>query len=293
VLLDPGSLARQSHPGIFARRPAPLQLAWLSDPVAACSGWFDALLSDAYQLDADEHPWPSPVLSLPGCARTLPQGGEDSVGSTPTRKAAGLPAQAPVLACFAPASALSASLYGLWIRQISALRGAVLWLGDLPRPVRTRLRDIAEAQGLPRARLVFLSPEQATQQHRLLPLADLVLDTGRNDSAALIQDALVANLPVLSLAGRHPLQRIGSSLLQAAACSAWVAADLPSYEARLHALLRQPRELMACRKRLRLQGNVQTHSALATPPAYTAGALINALESRIDALWDPIEKLQA
>lgn len=295
VLLDPGSPARHSRPAIFARRPAPLQLAWMADPVSAFSGWFDALLSDTEQMGDDPAGWPCPVLSLPGCAQTL-HGRADELDTGPrlTRRALGLPMRAPVLACFAPASALSPAVFGLWLRQLAPVRGAVLWLADHPRAVRERLTLLAETQGLPRQRLRFLEAHHAHRRTACLRLADLVLDTGRTEGAGTVHDALSASVPVLTWAGRHALQRIGQSLVTGAlrdASRQWVAPDLTRYEARLHHLLRNPRELMACRSALQQQAADRSNVG-PLPPAYNAGVLVTALQARVDALWAPIESLQ-
>jgi len=294
VLLDPGSPARHSRPGVFARRPAPLQLAWLGDPVSAFSGWFDALLSDAVQLGDEPAAWPCPVLTLPGCARTVTsQDDEIDVGPSLTRRRLGLPLRAPVVACFAEASALSPALFSLWLRQIAPMRHAVLWLGPHPRQVRARLTDLAQTQGLPSQRLRFLDDDLAARQRACLPLVDLVLDTGRSEGAATVHDALAAHVPVLSLAGRHALQRIGQSLLTSAharddAGNPWIAADLAAYESRLHHLLRNPRQLMTFRQRM-----APSHNAGPLTPARNTGALVTALQARIDALWAPIESLRS
>lgn len=290
VLLDPGSPALHSRPGLFARRPAPLRLAWLGDPVMAASGWFDALLSDAAQTLEEPFPWSSPLLTLPGCARLAGSPHVVEARVKATRPTLGLPLRAPVLACFAPATALSAPLFSIWMRQIGKVRGAVLWLGAHPRVVRERLSALAQAQGLPPQRLRFLDTT-TTPVADALALVDLVLDTGRDEGAGVVQDSLAQDVPVLTVSGTHALLRIGDSLLQGAACSSLVAADLPAYEARLAQLLRHPRELMACRERLQRQRQAQG-AALTLPPVHNAGALATALQSRIEALWTPIEELR-
>lgn len=289
VLLDPGSPVQHSRPGLFARRPATLQLAWLGDPVLAASGWFDALLSDKAQLGDDPSPWPSPVLTLPGCARLVPDGQTYEARSRTSRRELALPERAPVLACFVPTAALSAALFSIWMRQIAPIRGAVLWLAAHPRSVRERLRSLAEAQGLAPQRLRFLETDADAPD--MLPLADLVLDTGREEGAGLVHQCLALGLPVLTPAGPHALLRIGESLLRAAACSSLVAADLPAYETQLAHLLRHPREVLACRDRLQRQRR-SNGAAMAQPPIHQAGALATALQSRIEAMWAPIEELR-
>lgn len=282
VLLDPGNPTAHSRPGVFARRPAPLQLAWLGDPLLAASGWFDALIADAHQLRDEPTPWPSPVLTLPGCARLLAMRHALEARPRPTRHDLGLPLRAPVLACFAPASALSAALFGIWVRQVAPVRGAVLWLANHPKPLRKRLAGLAIAQGLPPQRLRFL--DDTVNRDDALLLADLVLDTGRDEGAATLHEALANAVPSLTLTGPTALLRIGDSLLRATACSSLIAEDLPGYESRLAHLLRHPRELMACRDRLRRQRSAPG-AALAQPAVHQPGALATALQARLEALW--------
>jgi predicted O-linked N-acetylglucosamine transferase (SPINDLY family) len=187
-----------------------------------------------------------------------------------------------VLACFAPASALSAALFGIWVRQVAPVRGAVLWLANHPKPLRKRLAGLAIAQGLPPQRLRFL--DDTVNRDDALLLADLVLDTGRDEGAATLHEALANAVPSLTLTGPTALLRIGDSLLRATACSSLIAEDLPGYESRLAHLLRHPRELMACRDRLRRQRSAHG-AALAQPAVHQPGALATALQARLEALW--------
>ncbi|MEO8297550.1 MAG: tetratricopeptide repeat protein [Burkholderiales bacterium] len=281
VLLDPGCIARASRPGVFARRPAPLQLAWLGDPLGAWSGWFDALVSDAQQLQLNTAPddqphGDSPVWVLPGSARLVPPTGLSRSESL-QRQALGLPTRSPVLALFAEPETIHAPLWALFLRLARIVPGTALWLRAASPRLQDRLRKEATEAGLDASQLVFLPPLPAHALAARLQLADLALDIGRSEGGALALDALVAGVPMLTLRGQHPAHTIAASLMTAAGAPQAIADDLSEYEARARALLQQPRALKAWRERL-----------ASTPHAEQGRRTVRALEAQLVQQWDAL-----
>jgi predicted O-linked N-acetylglucosamine transferase (SPINDLY family) len=277
VLVDLKGYTRDSRPGVFARRPAPLQLSWLGYPGAAGADFFDATLADAVVTPPEVHGAYSEGLAL------LPHSyqctdGEQAIARTGlTRKSCGLPERAPVLACFCTHYKIDAEVFAVWMHLLASMPGAVLWLMNGAPVMRDRLRERARAAGVSPQRLVF-APLMAKPQHlERLALADLVLDTRHYNGHTTVSDALWAGVPVLSVAGRAFAGRVGASLLHAAGLPQGATPDLAAYEAQARQLLRRPRELLALRRQLA--------DARATTPLWNTAGFVRDFEALVDRCW--------
>ncbi|MEY4750226.1 MAG: hypothetical protein RIQ60_2440 [Pseudomonadota bacterium] len=277
VLIDLKGYTRDSRPGVFARRPAPLQLSWLGYPGAAGADCFDATIGDAIVTPPDlAAAYPEGLARLPHSYQCTDS--EQAIAASGlTRTACGLPERAPVLACFCTHYKIDAEVWSIWMRLLASLPGAVLWLMDGADIVKQRLRARAEAAGIAPARLVF-APLLAKAQHlERLKLADLVLDTRVYNGHTTLSDALWAGVPVLSVQGPAFAGRVGRSLLEAAGLPQASTADLAAYEAQARALLRHPRELLAWRRQLA--------AARPSAPLWNTAGWVRDFEALIDRCW--------
>jgi predicted O-linked N-acetylglucosamine transferase (SPINDLY family) len=277
VLVDLKGYTRDSRPGVFARRPAPLQLSWLGYPGAAGADFFDATVADTIVTPPEVRGSYTEGLALLPHSYQCTDGEQPIARTGLTRKACGLPERAPVLACFCTHYKIDAEVFAVWMRLLSSMPGAVLWLMDGAPVVRDRLRQRARAAGVAPQRLVF-APLMAKPQHlERLALADLVLDTQHYNGHTTASDALWAGVPVLSVAGQAFAGRVGASLLRAAGLPQGATPDLPAYEAQARRLLRHPRELLAWRRQLA--------SARPTAPLWDTAGFVRDFQSLVDRCW--------
>jgi predicted O-linked N-acetylglucosamine transferase (SPINDLY family) len=277
VLVDLKGYTRDSRPGVFARRPAPLQLSWLGYPGAAGADCFDASVTDARVTPPEVHGAFTEGLALMPHSYQCTDAEQPIARSGLTRAACGLPDRAPVLACFCTHYKIDAEVFAVWMRLLARLPGAVLWLMDGAPLVRDRLRARAQAAGVAPERLVF-APLMAKPQHlERIALADLVLDTRAYNGHTTVSDALWAGVPVLSVAGPAFAGRVGASLLHAAGLPQGATADLAAYETQARDLLRHPRELLAWRRQLA--------AARPTAALWDTAGFVRDFEALIERCW--------
>jgi predicted O-linked N-acetylglucosamine transferase (SPINDLY family) len=277
ILIDLKGYTRDARPGVFALRPAPLQVTWLGYPGAAAAPWFDAVIGDATVTPPSvQGAFAEPVANLPHCYQCTDDA--QRVASTGlTRADCGLPDNAVVLACFCTHYKLDADTFSLWMRLLAQEPRAVLWLVDGPIETRQRLYAAAESAGISRDRLVFAPVWPKPRHLERLALADLVLDTRFYNGHTTVSDALWAGVPVLTVLGPAFAGRVGASLLRAAGLPEGVSFNVADHEALARRLMANPNERQAWRQRLR--------EARGRSPLFDTHGFVIALDEVLNQLW--------
>lgn len=215
ILVDVNGHTRDARLGVFARRPAPVQVNWLGYPGTMGSGFHHYIIGDEAVIPEDHELYYSEqVLRLP-CYQ--PNDRKRIVHPvTPSRADAGLPEDAFVFCCFNAAHKITRYSFERWMAILRATPNSVLWLLDYNTETNTRLRAAAEERGVSGERLVF-APKIANPRHLArYPLADLFIDTIPYGAHTTASDALWMGVPVLTLPGRCFASRVCSSLVKAA-----------------------------------------------------------------------------
>ena len=266
-----------ARPGVLARRPAPLQAAWLGFPGTMGAPFIDHISADETVIPLAERPfYDEAVVRLPGCYLAGDRA-QPAPAETPSRAETGLPETGFVFACFNTAWKLSPEVFDVWMRLLAKTPGSVLWLHRDSSRAEENLRREAAGRGIDPQRLIFKDRIAFDRHLALHGLADLFLDTLPYNAHATALDALWAGLPVLTCQGNTFAGRVGASLLQAVGLPELITPDLAAYEALALKLAGDPGELAAIRARL--AENQQT-SAL-----FDAGGFAQALEAAYEAMW--------
>jgi protein O-GlcNAc transferase len=230
IAVDLKGYTAYCRPGIFAHRPAPIQVSYLGYPGTMAAPFIDYLIADRFVIPEAEQPfYTEKIAYLPNCyqandrRRRIPS-------YTPTRAEMGLPEEGIVFCCFNNSWKITAPVFDVWMRLLASFPGSVLWLlKDNPWAV-DNLRREARARGIAAERLVFCgraSNEAHLARHRL---ADLFLDTFPYNAHTTASDALWTGLPVVTCAGRTFASRVAGSLLDAVGLAELVATSLDGYE---------------------------------------------------------------
>jgi predicted O-linked N-acetylglucosamine transferase (SPINDLY family) len=243
--------------GIFAARPAPVQVNYLGYPGTMASSFMDYILADATVIaQGEERCYSEKVAYLPDSCMA-----SDDKRRIATRKATrtdfGLPEKGFVFCSFNHTHKFTPEMFAVWMRILRAAEGSVLWLPQGNEPARRNLLRAAEAGGVAPGRLVFAPFVAAPEDHLArLGLADLFLDTLPCNAHATASDALWAGLPVLTCKGSTFAGRIGASMLQAVGLPELITQSLAAYEAFAVSLACDSTEMASLKAKLARNRNV-------------------------------------
>jgi protein O-GlcNAc transferase len=278
IAVDLNGVTRGWRPGVFAHRPAPIQVLYLGYPGTTGADFIDYILADATVLPLDQQPFfAETVVHLPDCYH--PNDTTRSSSATPARSEAGLPETGFVFCCFNQSHKLGAASFEVWMRLLARIDGSVLWLSHMNDCAMDNLRRDAATRGIDPARVIFAPRldriEDHLARHRL---ADLFLDTLPYNAHSTAIDALWAGLPVVTCTGSAFAGRVGASLLKAVGMPELVTASLDDYEALAAALASDTSRLQAIRARL--EQNRSTH------PLFDMNRLCRHIEAAYRTMWD-------
>lgn len=232
IVIDLQGYSGDSRPGIFAHRPAPLQVNAIGHAGTMGASYYDYILADRRAIpEGLAGAYAEAVVSLPGSflVNTL---GIVPAPRGPGRADEGLPDEAFVFCCFNDAYKITPQVFEVWMRLLNAVPGSVLWLRIGTQAGRANLRREAEASGVNPDRLVFAEPRPDVAEHLARQgLADLFLDTLPYNAHAMACDALLAGVPIVTCMGEAFASRVAGSLLHTAGLSELAVDGLAKYEA--------------------------------------------------------------
>jgi predicted O-linked N-acetylglucosamine transferase (SPINDLY family) len=217
--------------GVFAQRPAPVQVNYLGFPATLGAPYIDYIIADCVVIPEDEQGfYDEQVVTLPDSYQANDDKGRP-MAATPDRAAAGLPGQGFVFCNFNSAYKLTPSTFDSWMRILGQVEGSVLWLLESADPYAANLRREAEKRGVAGDRLIF-APDLPTDQHLArLRLADLFLDGLPYNAHTTGSDALWAGVPLVTCKGTTFPGRVAASLLTAAGLPELVTETPADFEA--------------------------------------------------------------
>jgi predicted O-linked N-acetylglucosamine transferase (SPINDLY family) len=231
ILVDLNGYFGAPRIGVFARRPAPLQVNYLGFPGTLGVPYVDYIIADNIVIPEGERCfYDEQVVWLPNSyqANDRKRPIADNVPSRPTL---GLPEDGFVFCSFNQSYKLTPQTFASWMRILKAKHGSVLWLLYGNAPFAENLSIAAEGHGVARDRIVFAPPIPADHHLARLKHADLFLDTLPCNAHTTASDALWAGLPLLTCRGSAFSGRVAASLLNAICLPELVADDLEGYEA--------------------------------------------------------------
>jgi predicted O-linked N-acetylglucosamine transferase (SPINDLY family) len=277
ILVDLKGYTRGGRPGLFAWRPAAVQVAYLGFPGTTGASCIDYIVGDTWVTPlANAADFSEQIAQLPGAyqcndgTRPLPQ--------RSLRSAHGLPESAVVLCGFTQPYKISPEVFEVWCRLIAALPDAVLWLLDDNATATISLRREAQAGGIDARRLVF-APKMAHDAHLdRLGCADLFLDTWPCNGHTTVSDALWAGLPVVTWSGRTFASRVAGSLLRTLGFPELVCAGVADYEAMALDLGQD------AQRRSLLRHEIE--ASRLTTPLFDGALKARQLESLYRRMWD-------
>jgi predicted O-linked N-acetylglucosamine transferase (SPINDLY family) len=236
--------------GVFAHRPAPIQVNYLGFPATLGAPYMDYILADRIVIPEPERQfYTEQVVWLPDSYQA-----NDSRRAiakvVPARAECGLPEEAFVFCNFNACYKLTPFTFASWMRIVKQVPGSILWLLEGDAHFSENLRRQAEAEGVAGSRLVF-APVMALAPHLArLQLADLVLDGLPYNAHTTASDALWAGVPLVTCRGTAFPGRVAASLLTAIGLAELVTENPGDFEALAVRLARDPKLSKSVRQKL-------------------------------------------
>jgi len=236
--------------GVFARRPAPIQVNYLGFPATLGASYIDYLIADRIVIPENEQAfYAEKIVYLPDCYQANDDRRTRPVDS-PSREACALPAGAFVFCNFNQSYKLTPDTFLTWMHILQQVPDSVLWLvNDLPA-FRANLKKTAAQYSICPDRLVFAGREPVERHLARLTQADLMLDNLPYNAHTTASDALWMGVPLLTCRGTSFPGRVAASLLIAAGMEDMIAENLEAYEQQAVGLARDKARLARLRAKL-------------------------------------------
>jgi protein O-GlcNAc transferase len=279
VLVDLAGHTARNRLLVFARKPAPVQVTWLgypnttgldcmdyritdavSDPAGATDAWYsEELFRMPRSFLCYQPPQESPAVNACPGARS----GRVTFGS------------------FSNFAKVSEPCLDVWMQLLQRVPGSRLrlksrGLGD-PETI-ARLRKRVQIRGVAPERVELDARLVSVADHlRLYHQIDIALDPFPYNGTTTTCEALWMGVPVVTLAGRSHVARVGASLLTHLGATEWIATSPDDYITRAAALAGDPVALAGIRAGLRPR--------LQNSPWCDAPGFARELTSALRAMW--------
>lgn len=259
VLVDLAGHTAGGRPLLFARRPAPVQVTWLGYPDTTGMPVVDCRLTDAIADPPGETDgWHAErLVRLPHCFLAFqPPPGAGPVGELPA-----LANGFVTFGSFNSRAKVTPEVVRVWSALLTRVPSARLLLksgGFEDVAVRSAIRHDFARRGVRPERIELLTPTGTVAEHlRAYDRLDVALDPFPYNGTTTTCEALWMGVPVVTLAGRHHVARVGASLLAGCGLEELICRDEAGYVEAAAALAGSLGRLAGLRRgmRARLEGS--------------------------------------
>lgn len=279
ILVDLAGHTARNRLLVFARRPAPVQVAWLGYPNTTGLEAIDYRLTDALSdpPGAGDALYTEKLVRLPGAFSCFGPQPESPPVAPPPALAAGC----VTFGCFNHLAKLTPPAIDLWARLLRESPTSRLLLksrGLIDPATAAAVRREFGRRGVEPGRIELNGEELSVAGHlALYGKVDIALDTFPYNGATTTCEALWMGVPVVTLAGATHVSRVGASMLTHLGHPEWVAGSPESYLATCVALASDLPRLSLIRQGLREQMRL---SPLCDGPGFT-----RQLEMAFKEMW--------
>lgn len=214
ILVDLAGHTGNNRLGIFARKPAPVQITYLGYPGTTGLSQIDYRLTDAWADQPGQEAFHSEMLVRleTGFLCYLPQESAPEVAQPPYFEQ-----KVITFGSFNSLQKINERVIVLWSRILHAVPNSRLLLKSPPLEdlgIRERYYTLFEQHEIVRERLIFYGYLQDDKKHlQLYSNIDIALDPFPYNGTTTTCEALWMGVPVITLAGQSHRSRVGVSIL--------------------------------------------------------------------------------
>jgi predicted O-linked N-acetylglucosamine transferase (SPINDLY family) len=272
ILVDGCNHMRGERLGLFARKPAPVQMTWLGSAWTSGLPTMDYVLFDPYVAPAGTLAREAIVRVAHTFAVYRPPDDADPVGEAPC-----LLNGYVSFGYFGRTERLNHRVFRLWGRILASLPEARLVLdfrafGD--PATRDYYTGFLAKHGVDVTRVTMRCSQNVWQG---LNDIDIMLDSFPHCGGTMSYDSLWMGVPLLTLASRPPLGRIGASIMSNLGLGEWVAGDEETYLSKAVSFSRNGAALAGLRRGMR--------ERIAASPLRDEASFARAVERAYREMW--------
>jgi protein O-GlcNAc transferase len=278
LLIDLKGFTQDARTGIFARRPAPIQINYLGYPGTMGAECIDYLVADQTLIpESFQSCYTEKIVYLPNSYQVNDTKRLIS-NRVFTRAEFGLPRKGFVFCCFNGNYKITPEVFDCWMQILVQVEGSVLWLLEGDGSAAANLRRESTARGVSADRLIFAKRAPSADHLGRHRLADLFLDTLPYNAHTTASDALWAGLPVLTQIGETFAGRVAASLLNAIGLPELITQTQDQYMNAAVELASNPEKLASVKARL-AQNQL-------TKPLFDTQLFTRHIENAYEAMYD-------
>jgi len=275
ILVDLMGYTNGSRFEIFAKHPAPIQVAYLGFPGSTGAQFIDYAIVDKILVqEGQDLNYSEKLIYMPDCYQI--NDSEQKIYSKNFKRSDfGLPKKAFVFCSFNKVSKITPEMFKSWMKILTAVPNSVLWL---PQSLPQAEDNLRQFRGSTPNRIIFGKILPLEEHLKRLALADLMLDTYPYSGGATTSHALRMGVPVITLAGKSYLSRMSASLLTAVGLPELITENYRDYEALAIKLAKNPKSLGEIKKKL--------EDNLRTTHLYNTAKFVENLEKAYLKIWE-------
>ena len=278
ILIDLSGHTAHNRLTLFARKPAPVQATWIGYPNTTGMSAMDYRLTDA-NLDPPgmtERYHSEQLVRLPVSACFSPAAASPEVGELPALATGHI-----TFACLNNFTKVTPPTIECWARVLDAVPGSrlMLLLGDAENPAaRQQVEQAFARHGIAPERLELVGKRPLADYLALHHRIDIALDPFPYNGGTTSVHSLWMGVPVVTLAGKTAVSRVGVTILANAGLAKLIAQSVDEYVEIARRLAADTARLGKMRAELRAQ--------MQASPLFDAEALTRALEDAYRNMWE-------
>lgn len=232
ILIDLSGHTGYSRLGMFAWRPAPVQVSWLGYFATTGLSTIDYLIADPWTLpEAEENNFIEKIWRLPETRLCFTPPKEDiEVNALPAIKNGYI-----TFSCFNNLAKVSDRVIQTWARILAGTPGSRLLVKSQLNRDREKSKEVFTrfaANGISADQLILEDYESRQNYFYAHHRVDIALDPFPYPGGTTTAESLWMGVPVLTLAGTHFLERQGVGLMANVGLENWIACDVEDYIAK-------------------------------------------------------------